>query len=171
MKIITVIILLTLLLSGCVNETVVVYPVQKTKQALQYAISKEGAPYSWGGDGPKKFDSSGLIICAYKNIDPQYKLKIGEELHPDATMDDIYNYNVVEIPPQKLRPGDIVFITSDKNRVTHGGLFIEWVEKYEEFRFINASSYHEEVTIGTWPVNGTKRDQWFVGAGKIKIVY
>jgi len=55
--------------------------------------------------------------------------------------------------------------------MTHGGLFIEWVDDTKtEFRFVNASSYWGRVEIDTWPVEGTKRDQWFVGAGRLQMV-
>ena len=69
-----------------------------------------------------------------------------------------------------MRPGDIVFITDNAETITHGGLFIEWVdETMTEFRFVNASSYYGEVVIDTWPVEGEKRGQWFVGAGRLLV--
>lgn len=102
---------------------------------------------------------------------PGLKLRIGSEVVKDATQDDLWRYNVLVIPPEQMRPGDIVFMTSDPARTTHGGLFIEWVDEARtEFRFVNASSYYGEVVIDTWPVEGQKRGQWFVGAGRLMVV-
>lgn len=164
--------LLIPLLTGCSNNDIsVVYSDIKVKKALEHSIEKIGCPYVWGGDGPDEFDCSGLIIWAYNQIDKDRLYKIGNEFYDDATMDDIYNYNIDIIPPQKLRPGDLVFITNDEEKVTHGGLFVEWVEKYEVFNFINASSYYNQVVIDDWPVHGVKREQWFVGAGRMLKYY
>ncbi len=66
------------------------------------------------------------------------------------------------------RPGDIVFITHNGDRITHGGLFIRWISD-DQFEFINASSYFGEVVIDTWPRDGDKRDQWYVGAGRLVV--
>lgn len=46
----------------------------------------------------------------------------------------------------------------------------EWAGNGPEvFEFVNASSYFGEVAIDTWPVDGEKRDQWYVGAGRLVI--
>ncbi|HEY8497210.1 MAG TPA: NlpC/P60 family protein [Limnochordales bacterium] len=141
-------------------------------RALAVALSVEGTPYLDGGQDPTVgFDCSGLIIWAYGQVIPDLKLRIGSVTVRDATQDELWRYNVVVIPPQEMKPGDIVFITNNEQRITHGGLFIEWVnEDMTEFRFVNASSYHREVTLDTWPVEGEKRGQWFVGAGRLQSV-
>jgi hypothetical protein len=36
------------------------------ERAVQYALSKLGAPYCWGGTGPSCWDCSGLIFAAYR---------------------------------------------------------------------------------------------------------
>ena len=116
---------------------------EHAQAALDVAIQKIGAPYVWGGQGPHEFDCSGLIIWAYAQVLPELQLRIGSQVVNDATQDELWKYNVEPIPPEQMRPGDIVFITSDRARMTHGGLFIEWVDQeMSEFRFVNASSFH-----------------------------
>jgi hypothetical protein len=166
------ILLLILLITSCSGTNQTFLPSSKAEQALEIAIDQTGKPYEWGGRGPNKFDCSGLITWSYKQAVGQEEIfRIGEEIRDDATMSDLYDYNVKLLPLSEIRPGDIVFITDEEREVTHGGLFIEWVTEEEEFKFINASSYHEEVAVDTWPVEGTKRDQWVIGAGRFKVSY
>ncbi len=54
-----------------------------------------------------------------------------------------------------VKPGDIIFITNDKNKITHGGLFIEWIGD-NTFEFVNASSYYGEVVVNSWSIEGEK---------------
>src|SRR5690606_20421258 len=39
-----------------------------------------------------------------------------------------------------------------------------------EVTFVNASSYHGEVTVESWPLVGKKRDQWVVGFGRLLVI-
>lgn len=41
-------------------------PVTAADKAIQYAMAQVGKPYQWGGNGPNKFDCSGLMQQAYK---------------------------------------------------------------------------------------------------------
>lgn len=168
-----IIILLTFLTAACDNTNQSIISKAEAEKALNLALEQSGKPYVWGGDGSDNFDCSGLIIYSYrKTIGRDYIFKVGREITKDATMEDLYNWNVNLIPPQKMVPGDIVFITKSEGDVTHGGLFIEWMDDgYNRFKFVNASSYHKKVTIDTWSIEGTKRKQWFVGAGRFKVAY
>src|SRR5690606_19271209 len=160
-------------LSGCWHRSIhqILVSDSVAGMALEAALTRIGHSYLWGGQGPDLFDCSGLIIWAYSQVVPDAKLRIGPTVVNDATQDDLWRYNVQVIPPDHMRPGDIVFITNDPERITHGGLFIEWVdETMTEFRFVNASSYYGEVVIDTWPVEGEKRGQWFVGAGRLLVI-
>ncbi len=85
-------------------------------------------------------------------------------------MQDLWQYNVVALEKGDIMPGDIVFITIDGKKITHGGLFIRWIDD-NEFEFINASSYYGKVVIDTWNIEGLKRGQYFVGAGRLTITY
>lgn len=139
--------------------------------ALEEALGVTGAPYVWGARGSDEFDCSGLITWAYKAAMRSVAVfRVGNQQTTDASMQDLWQYNIIPLLPADVLPGDIVFITSEQDRITHGGLFIRWVGD-DEFEFINASSYHGQVTVDTWSVNGTKREQWFVGAGRLKMAY
>lgn len=166
---------LLVVLGGCVGApqgtpVQVLVGDEVAAEALSWALSVQGAQYAWGGQGPDEFDCSGLIIWAYAQVISDLKLRIGSQVVNDATQDELWKYNVEPIPPEQMRPGDIVFITSDRARMTHGGLFIEWVDQeMSEFRFVNASSFHGEVVVDAWPVSSEVRGQWFAGAGRLLV--
>lgn len=138
-------------------------------EALELARSKEGAPYEWAADGPDAFDCSGLIVWAYQEALGESSIFRGPDgRQDDITMDGLHRHGTEEIAPEELQPGDIVFITSEPDEMTHGGVFIQWISDLE-LEFINASSYHDAVVIDTWPVGSTKRGQWFAGAGRVRV--
>ena len=169
-------ILITAILStGCtpymtdIEEDInITYTKEQTEKALEYALSRVGKPYVWGGNGPDEFDCSGLIIWSYSQVDLNIKFKIGNEFFSDASVDDLYNFNIVQISPSNLRPGDIIFLTNDANRITHGGLFINWTDE-STFKYIHASSANsnKKVVIATRDVN-YRGYQWFAGSGRLK---
>lgn len=65
-------------------------------------------------------------------------------------------------------PGDIVFLSDGTARVTHGGLFVRWVDG-ETLEFVNASSYFGQVVVDSWPLHGEKRNQRFVAFGRLTL--
>ncbi len=173
--IISLIFIITTLLTGCttsltdIEEDInITYSKEQTEKALEFALSRVGKPYVWGGNGPDKFDCSGLIIWAYKQIDRNIKFKIGNNYFTDASVDDLYNFNTVQIPPSQLNPGDIIFFTHDTDRITHGGLFINWINE-NTFKYIHASSTdsQKKVVIATRKID-YRGYQWFAGAGRLK---
>lgn len=164
-------IVIMLLVAGCVNRlNQVTLTPDIALTALSYAISVEGKPYVLGGRGPDNFDCSGLIVWAYKQAKPDISFRVGNEEVPDVAMNNIWRYNTVPLLPDDMKPGDIVFITDSETKITHGGMFIEWVDD-STFRFINASSYYGTVKVDEWPIIGTVRGQWFAGAGRLQTVY
>ena len=165
------VVFILLLITGCSNIHQVNVSDKTAEEALKIAKEKEGSSYKWGGRGPNKFDCSGLITWSFKQaLSKDYIFRVGNHVSDDATMEDLYNWNVSILPIEKIKKGDIVFITNKENHITHGGLFIEWIDK-NTFKFINASSYHEKVVIDEWSISEKKRGQWFVGAGRLKISY
>lgn len=172
------ILLITLLISGCLSplDNVMVSD-QQTQRALEIAKQQKRSPYVWGGRGPDIFDCSGLITYSYKQaLGKERIFKVGNYETTDATMNDLHRYNVILIPPRAMQPGDIVFITRDENRITHGGLFNRWIEKYEKFEVLHASSYSNPdqgiesgVRLENWSIKGLNRGQWFAGAGRLKL--
>ncbi|MDN6405261.1 NlpC/P60 family protein, partial [Corynebacterium sp.] len=61
------------------------------------AMSKQGAPYSWGAAGPDAFDCSGLTSWAYGQF--------GKSI-PRTSSDQAYSGTPVSL--NALKPGDIV---------------------------------------------------------------
>jgi cell wall-associated NlpC family hydrolase len=79
-------------------------------RALIYANSKKGTLYLWGGNGPSRFDCSGLTKWAYA--------RAGRAI--PRTAQQQYNASIHETASQS-RPGDLVFFFSGRS-VTHVGL-------------------------------------------------
>lgn len=97
-------------------------PVSVAGAALDIALTQEGVPYVWGGQDPSGFDGSGLIIWSYQMVDPNLRFRnYRNEIVNDVTQDELWRYNVMRLELSQARPGDIVFITSDSHRITHGG--------------------------------------------------
>jgi len=137
--------------------------------ALSETQNQLGQPYEWAGNGPDTFDCSGLIVWAYQQALGRSSIfRSDHEWASDITMDSMYHSGTRAVSDDELRPGDIVFITDNSDRITHGGLFIRWISD-DQFEFINASSYFGEVVIDTWPRDGDKRDQWYVAAGRLVV--
>ena len=146
-------------------------------RALSYAMTQLGAPYLWGGRRPPAFDSSGIITWSYRQVIPDIEFQIG----PNQTADDaphryIYKYNFEPLPLEQLMPGDLVYITNGSAEVTHGAMFVDWVDPYEVMRFLDASSRIDPntgkeigVTIQEWPVHEEVRGQWLVAVGRLKV--
>lgn len=134
--------------------------------ALSIAESKVGCPYFWGAKGPDCFDCSGLITWTYTQADSDIRFATRDGLSKEAAMQDINDFNILQVDRYHVRPGDIVFITLDSGKVSHGGLFVGWIGP-DKFKFINASSYYGKVVIDSFQVSGVVRGQWFVGFGRL----
>lgn len=167
--------MLALILSGCslgsrsfrhqlVTE-------QEAAQALEFAKTQLGAPYELGGRRPPAFDSSGIITWSYRQVIPNLKLQVGAgKTANDAPHRYIYRYNFHPLPLEDIRPGDLIYITNGTAEVTHGAMFVEWVEPYRLMKFLDASSRLGEVTIQEWPVDEEHHGQRFVAAGRLKVI-
>jgi len=79
-------------------------------RALINANSKKGTLYLWGGNGPSRFDCSGLTRWAYA--------RAGKAI--PRTAQQQYNASI-KISPTQSRPGDLVFFFSGRT-VTHMGM-------------------------------------------------
>jgi hypothetical protein len=74
------------------------------------------------------------------------------------------------LPLEELKPGDLVYITDGTNPVTHGAMFVDWVEPYKTMRFLHASTRLGKVVVEKWPVDEEVRGQTFVAAGRLKVI-
>lgn len=94
---------------------------------VQAALTRVGAPYSWGATGPDAFDCSGLIKWAFlqsgKSL-PRSSQALAAGGQPVATPD--------------LQPGDIVTFYSD---ASHAGIYIG------EGNMVHASTYGTPVKV------------------------
>ncbi|TXJ74628.1 NlpC/P60 family protein [Streptomyces lavendulae] len=80
-------------------------------KALNIAASKRGAPYQWGGTGPRRFDCSGLTLYSFK--------RAGKKLPRTAAQ----QYNKTHhISFGSRRAGDLVFFHYGSN-VYHVGIY------------------------------------------------
>lgn len=163
-----------LLLQGCFffsNDREILPYNHMPSKALEIALEQLGKPYRWGGRGPDLFDCSGLITWSYKKaIGRDDIFRIGNMIYTDATMDDLYSWNVELIPIEEASPGDIVFITNKTERITHGGFFIRRVNE-ETVEILHASSYHGYTLKENWPIDKPVDDHWFVGIGRLVVAH
>ena len=174
LTILILLIIFATLFSGCNLFVCKQVPLSDTQaeEALNIALTQVGKPYEWGGRGPHTFDPSGLIVWSYKQVYPDLQFKYKPWLYEDVSMDVLWRYNVLPVLWENIMPGDLVFISSDGKVVTTGGLFVGWAdEDMDTFEFVGSSSFYGEVCILSWPVEGTKREQWVIGAGRLMTSY
>lgn len=107
-----------------------------------------GKPYVWGGYDPKTgFDCSGLVFWAFG----QHGVSL-----PRVTYNQI---NVgASVPPNKLRPGDLVFFDTDRKRTgpDHVGVYVGGG------KFIHAARTGQPVKISSL-AEGYYMDRWMGG--------
>lgn len=136
--------------------------------ALNSALDKQDANYEWGGNGPEVFDCSGLIVWSYwQALGRQDLFYDGYEAVHDASMQALYDYNVRRISVDQVTPGDLIFITYEKDFISHGGLVV--AVNGTSVQFINASSYYGKVVVDEWELSGAVRGQWIEAFGRLKI--
>lgn len=101
-------------------------------QAAQYALSRLGTPYVWGGEAPGGFDCSGLVLWSYA----QAGLAVPRVAADQATVG-------TGVARDDLRPGDVVFFADASGYVHHDGLYIG------DGRFVHAPHTGDVVKISS----------------------
>lgn len=162
----------SLSLVGCdlsISVRQVMVTEDKAAQALEVARSHIDDPYLWGGNGPDSFDCSGLVVHAYQSTYERNKLFMFDEyvVH-DVTADALYRYNVRLVESDHVIPGDLVFISSSYDSVTHVGLVSSI--SGTEVNLVHASSYNGCVVEEPWPLDQELRGQHLVGFGRLLVV-
>ncbi|MBF6330198.1 C40 family peptidase [Nocardia transvalensis] len=109
------------------------------QRAVDAAMSKVGAPYSYGAAGPNAFDCSGLVKWSYEQAGMELPRTSYEQLSAGApvSMDD-------------LQPGDVVSFYGG----SHSGLYVG------DGNVVHASTYGQPVSvapISSMPVAGARR--------------
>lgn len=128
-------VLLSLLLGACGSK-----PYRPTSRALERqevieaARSVLGVPYQYGGSSPSHgFDCSGLVQYAHSQAGIEVPRTTGEQYRA-----------ALPITRQALRPGDLVFFRTRKQRfVSHVGIYLG------NGKFIHAPSSGKEVSIAS----------------------
>lgn len=93
-------------------------PVRQSVQNIQQLFTDVrqylGIRYRFGGDSPAGFDCSGFVRFMFSkelNVDLPHS---SSEMSTMGT----------KVDRSELRPGDLVFFTNGKNRISHVGIFI-----------------------------------------------
>lgn len=107
---------------------------------VQAALTRIGAPYSWGAAGPEAFDCSGLIMWAFQQIGkslPHSSQALAAGGQPVAT--------------DQMQPGDIVTFYSD---ASHAGIYVG------NGQMVHASTYGTPVKVApvsNAPIHNVRR--------------
>lgn len=100
--------------------------------ALRAALSRQGAPYIWGAEGPNAFDCSGLVRWAYRQA--------GVLLPRSSWQQARVGRAVVS----GLRPGDLIALYRP---VSHIGIYVG------DGRYVNAPQAGDVVKVANVPWN------------------
>jgi cell wall-associated NlpC family hydrolase len=116
---------------------------------LEVARHMLGAPYRYGGAGPRGFDCSGLVYYSYR--------RAGLEV-PRTASEQYRQSEPVELA--ELRPGDLIFFRISRNKPSHVGIYAG------DDRFIHAPSGGKRVSYASLgdPYWRTR----IIGAGRVQ---
>ena len=101
------------------------------QQIANFAMQFRGHRYVWGGASPAGFDCSGLVTYVFRNFG----------IRVSRTASAQFRDNGVPVARNALQPGDLVFFSSNGQRVTHVGIYIGGNQ------FVHASGVRVGVTV------------------------
>lgn len=96
------------------------------------ALSLLGAPYQWGGDGPERFDCSGLVRYVHDQLGIEAPRTAAEQFSAAQP-----------VKMSGLQPGDLLFFRISGRRVSHVAIYTG------ENRFIHAPQTGRSVELRT----------------------
>ena len=79
------------------------------------AVAQVGTPYRWGGDSPRGFDCSGLVLYSYR------KVGLTGLPHSAAGLERI----ATRVPLSELEPGDLLFFRLAGYKTSHVGIYVD----------------------------------------------
>lgn len=91
-------------------------PVQELQlgiKAASLARSQLDKPYQWGGQGPEKFDCSGLVFYIFGSLDVSMP-RVSREQAKFGT----------KVKKSELQPGDLVFFITSGKDINHVGIYV-----------------------------------------------
>lgn len=86
--------------------------VEPGEEIVQLARNLIGAPYRFGGSGPREFDCSGLVFFVHQQLGIEVPRTAAQQAAAAAPVDAL-----------KLLPGDLVFFTDSGREITHVGIY------------------------------------------------
>ncbi|MFF0529361.1 NlpC/P60 family protein [Nocardia amikacinitolerans] len=108
--------------------------------ALAAGLTRVGDPYVWGATGPDKFDCSGLVQWAFKQV--------GKNVPRTSSAQASYG---TPVSKENMQPGDVVFFYSD---ISHVGIYAG------NGLMLHASTFGVPVAVapmGTTPFHSARR--------------
>ncbi len=139
------------LLSGCAGDIDIKQPEPPIKPrpivkrsinapAVDYALSFQGAPYSYGKASPEEgFDCSGFVKYVYEH----------DGIHLPRTVREMSNA-LTPVPNNNIHSGDLVFFNTNGDSVSHVGIYVN------ESNFVHAPSSR----AGKVMVSSLKNNYW-----------
>lgn len=114
------------------------------KKVASSAQNLLGAPYAWGGTGPRAFDCSGFTQYVYSQNGIKVPRNTYEQYHRGKA-----------IPTSELRPGDLVFFSTYAPGPSHIGIYVgegEFIHALNQERGVITSkldsNYYKERYLG-----------------------
>jgi cell wall-associated NlpC family hydrolase len=154
--------LLAVLAGGCVSSLRVpeqpsgphgtVIPAEpelsEGEKLVGIAATMLGKPYRYGGDSPKGFDCSGLVVYSFDRLGMKVPRTAADQRRAAE-----------KVKKSNLEPGDLVFFRSSKGRVDHVGIYAG------DGRFIHAPNAGKPVSYAS--LDDPYYVKHFVSAGRL----
>lgn len=112
-----------------------------TRLAARHAAAQVGAPYLYGGAGPRGFDCSGLVQYAFGMVGVSLPRDTREQRRRGRRLDD----------PGTLEPGDLLFFRDNRRGMMHVGLYVG------HGRFVHAPSKGGKVRMDAFGASHWQR--------------